>query len=66
MYVKILSNICHVFQRCLENNSAQLTYLYENNILYNKQFRFPKEHAILELVNELRPSTKNKFKAGVL
>ena len=41
-------------------------HLCENNILYNKQFGFQKntsaDHAILELVNELRQSfNENKF-----
>ena len=45
-------------------------HLYENNILYNKQFGFQKntstDHAILELVDELRQSfNENKFTVGV-
>ena len=45
-------------------------HLRENNILYNKQFGFQKntsaDHAILELVNELRQSfDENKFTVGV-
>ena len=49
-------------------NYVQQTY--ENNILYNKQFGFQKststDHAILELVDELRQSfNENKFTVGV-
>ena len=44
--------------------------LYENNILYNKQFGFQKntstDYAVLELVNDLRQSfNENKFTVGV-
>ena len=45
-------------------------HLYENNILYNKQFGFQKNtstgHANLELFNELRQSfNENQFTVGV-
>ena len=60
------------FSKILEKIMYNRLYnhLYENNILYNKQFGFQKrtstDHAILELVDELRQSfNENKFTVGV-
>ena len=56
------------FSKILEKIMYNRLYnhLYENNILYNEQFGFQKntstDHAILELVDELRQSfNENKF-----
>ena len=66
--ISVLPCFSKILERIMYNRLYN--HLRENNILYNKQFGFQKntsaDHAILELVNELRQSfDENKFTVGV-